>query len=146
MRMGELIRIALLLSGVTLAPAPAACCAESAVRSTASNVRGAAVASTSAAPRANEPRAARRADAWFGSDKVPHFWMSYATTAFTFAAVSAAGGDVDTALLAGVGAGAAAGVGKEIHDWRRGWTFSIRDLTVDALGVAAAYFFLREVR
>ena len=119
--MSELIRIAVLLASVNTVPAPTvACCAE--------------------AP------AAQSVDAWFGSDKVPHFWMSYATTAFTFAAISAAGGDTDTALMAGVGAGAVAGIGKEIHDWRRGWTFSIKDLTVDALGVAAAYFFLREVR
>jgi hypothetical protein len=96
-----------------------------------------------------EPRAepgARRADAWLGSDKAQHVLLSYATTVFTFAAVRAVSGDADAALYVALPVAAAAGVGKEVHDLRRGGRFSVRDLVADALGIAGAYFFLREVR
>jgi uncharacterized protein YfiM (DUF2279 family) len=86
------------------------------------------------------------ADAWFGSDKFRHFWMSYATTAFAFAAGRAAGQDTDAALWVAVPVAGAAGLGKEIYDRRTGGIFSVRDLVADALGVAAGYFLLREVR
>lgn len=94
------------------------------------------------APRVQEPKR----DRWLGSDKPRHFWMSYATTVFSFAAVTAAGEDGDTALRVAVPVGAVAGIGKEIYDRRRGEHFSVRDLVADALGIAAAYFVLREVR
>lgn len=138
--MSELVRVGLLLAAMNAAPWPAACC------DTAVAAPNVAIHAVATAPHEGPAFAAPAADAWLGSDKVPHFWMSYATTAFTFAAVSAAGGDHAAALGAGVGAGAVAGIGKEVHDWRRGWTFSMKDLVVDAFGVAAAYFFLREVR
>jgi uncharacterized protein YfiM (DUF2279 family) len=89
---------------------------------------------------------ARVTDAWLGSDKFRHFWMSYATTAFSFAAARAAGQDTDAALWVAVPVAGAAGVGKEIFDLRSGGIFSVRDLVADALGVAAGYFLLREVR
>ena len=85
-------------------------------------------------------------DTWFGSDKGRHFWMSYATTAFTFAAARAAGTDSEPALTIAIPVAAVAGIGKEVYDRRRGERFSVRDLVADALGVAAAYFLLREVR
>lgn len=85
-------------------------------------------------------------DAWLGSDKFQHFGMSYAVTAFTFAALRTAGADAGPALTAALPVAAAAGVGKEVHDRRRGQIFSLRDLVADGLGIAAAYFFLREVR
>jgi uncharacterized protein YfiM (DUF2279 family) len=85
-------------------------------------------------------------DAWFGTDKLQHFWMSYATTAFTFAAARAAGLDARAGLAVAVPAAAAAGVGKELLDRKRGGPFSVKDLVADALGVGAAYFLLREVR
>jgi uncharacterized protein YfiM (DUF2279 family) len=138
--MNELLRVGLLLAGMNAGSVPAACCR------TAVAAPDVATDAFATARPDGSAFAAPAADAWLGSDKVPHFWMSYATTAFTFAAVSAAGGDRDAALGAGIGAGAVAGIGKEVHDWRRGWTFSMKDLVVDAVGVAAAYFFLREVR
>jgi uncharacterized protein YfiM (DUF2279 family) len=85
-------------------------------------------------------------DAWLGSDKFQHFWLSYATAAFTFAGVRSASGDSGTALWIALPVAAAAGVGKEVHDRRRGGIFSMRDLVADALGIGAAYFLLREVR
>lgn len=85
------------------------------------------------------------ADAWLGEDKFRHFWASYVATSFGFAAAVAAEQDRDTALLIGVGTGAAAGVAKELHDRTR-TIFSVRDLVADALGITAAYFLLREIR
>lgn len=86
------------------------------------------------------------ADAWLGADKFQHFWMSYAVTAFAFGALRAAGADSETALHAAMPVAAVAGIGKEVHDRRRGEIFSLRDLVADGLGIAAAYFLLREVR
>jgi uncharacterized protein YfiM (DUF2279 family) len=85
-------------------------------------------------------------DAWFGNDKFRHFWMSYGATAFTFAAVRGAGVDAETALWVSLPVAAVAGIGKEVLDRRRGGIFSVRDLVADGLGLAAAYFLLREVR
>jgi uncharacterized protein YfiM (DUF2279 family) len=85
-------------------------------------------------------------DAWLGADKFQHFWMSFATTAYGFAAARTAGIDTGAALYIAVPVSAAAGVGKEIHDRRRGGIFSVRDLVADGLGIAAAWFILREVR
>jgi uncharacterized protein YfiM (DUF2279 family) len=85
-------------------------------------------------------------DAWLGSDKFQHFWVSFATTAFGFGAVRTAGVDSGAALYIAVPVAVAAGVGKEIHDRRRGGIFSVRDLVADGFGIAAAWLILREVR
>jgi uncharacterized protein YfiM (DUF2279 family) len=98
------------------------------------------VAALARAPTRGPP-----ADSWLGEDKFRHFWASYVVTSFGFAAAVAAGQDDDTALLVGIGAGATAGVAKELHDRRRTF-FSRRDLVADALGITAAYFLLREIR
>jgi uncharacterized protein YfiM (DUF2279 family) len=99
------------------------------------------------APAGPGTEAARpKRDAWLGADKFQHFWMSYAVTAFAFGALRAAGADGETALHAALPVAAVAGVGKEVHDRRRGEIFSLRDLVADGLGIAAAYFLLREVR
>jgi uncharacterized protein YfiM (DUF2279 family) len=86
------------------------------------------------------------ADRWFGPDKVQHFWASYAAVAFTFGGATAAGLDRGPALATAVAAGVIAGVAKELDDARRGWGFSVRDLAMDGLGIAAAFLLLREVR
>jgi uncharacterized protein YfiM (DUF2279 family) len=99
-----------------------------------------------AAPAVTREPAGPPADAWLGEDKFRHFWASYVVTSFGFAAAVAAEQDRDTALLVGIGAGAAAGIAKELYDRRRGQIFSRRDLVADALGIAAAYFLLREIR
>ena len=54
--------------------------------------------------------------------------------------------DVDAALIASLGTGVVAGIGKEIHDRRGGHIFSLRDLVADALGLSAAYLLLRQTR
>jgi uncharacterized protein YfiM (DUF2279 family) len=85
-------------------------------------------------------------DAWFASDKLQHFGMSFAVTAFAFAGARVVGMERDPALRVAVPVAAVAGVGKEISDRRRGDIFSVRDLVADALGITAAFFLLREVR
>ncbi|HSJ25116.1 MAG TPA: DUF2279 domain-containing protein [Longimicrobiales bacterium] len=86
------------------------------------------------------------ADPWLGADKFQHFWMSYAVTAFVFAGTRMAGAETDAALHIAVPAATLVGVAKEVHDRRSGGRFSVRDLVADGLGVAAAFFLLREVR
>jgi putative lipoprotein len=109
-----------------------------------------ATATAPAAAPAAPPQAGRvqmpLRDDWLGADKFRHFWMSYATTAVAFAAVRAAGQDSGTSLRVAVPVSAAAGLGKEIYDRRAGGIFSYRDLVADGLGIAGAYFLLREVR
>jgi uncharacterized protein YfiM (DUF2279 family) len=115
-------------------------------------VRAALVCMTLAAPSTGVPEAApviaapQPADPWLGADKFRHAGMSFAITAYGYGAARAAGADRGAALYIALPVAAAAGVGKEIHDHRRGGVFSIRDLVADAVGVAAAWLFLREVR
>jgi uncharacterized protein YfiM (DUF2279 family) len=77
-------------------------------------------------------------DAWLGADKFKHAAMSYAITAYTFAAT-----DSEPAAVA---SGAIAGILKEIYDRRRGSLFSVRDLVWDAAGVALAYAVVKQTR
>jgi uncharacterized protein YfiM (DUF2279 family) len=85
-----------------------------------------------------------RVDAWFAQDKVRHFFTSYAAAAFIFGAATAADLDSDTGMAVSIGTAGVLGVGKEVHDRRRGGWFSVRDLVADALGLAAAYVTLRQ--
>jgi hypothetical protein len=99
------------------------------------------------APDSRQPgTAAQPADPWLGADKFRHAGMSFAITAYGFGAARAAGADRGAALYIALPVAAAAGIGKEVHDRGRGGVFSIRDLVADAVGVAAAWLFLREVR
>jgi uncharacterized protein YfiM (DUF2279 family) len=75
------------------------------------------------------------ADAWFAEDKLRHFAMSFATTAFAYAGVRPAL-DPDAALIVAGTAALLAGIGKELHDARAGSTFSLKDMTWNAAGVA----------
>lgn len=84
-------------------------------------------------------------DAWLGSDKFTHAGVSWAAAAFAFGAARAAGLERDDALLVAAPGALALGLAKELSDSRRTF-FSVPDLLADAVGVAAAYFFLREVR
>lgn len=88
----------------------------------------------------------RQADSWTGEDKFRHAAASWAAMVFTYAAARAVHDDSDTAFAVALPVTAAAGIGKEIVDRRRGGPFSFRDLAADALGAGAAWLFLREVR
>lgn len=84
-------------------------------------------------------------DRWLGDDKYRHFFMSFGGTLLAYgAARSLAARDV--AAPVALGAGAAAGIGKELRDRHAGRGFSVRDLGWDALGLLAAWALLRETR
>jgi uncharacterized protein YfiM (DUF2279 family) len=136
--MHELLQAALVWSA--MACSPGAACTESATPPVDA-------APTAHAPRADARIAAatQRQDPWLGHDKFTHAGASWAATTFTFGAARAAGLSTDDALLVAVPTSLALGVVKELMD-RRSSFFSVRDLVADAIGTAAAYFFLREVR
>jgi uncharacterized protein YfiM (DUF2279 family) len=77
-------------------------------------------------------------DSWFGIDKIKHFFISAFIESVTYSALQAAKVKRSPALSGAIGVTAAVGVAREIHDKRRpGNRFSYRDLTWDALGIAA---------
>ena len=79
-------------------------------------------------------------DRWFAEDKLKHFAVSFVITSVSASAARFAGVDRHSSVLIGVGAGAAAGLAKEISDARptSPGTFSYRDIIWDIAGVAAA--------
>jgi uncharacterized protein YfiM (DUF2279 family) len=124
--MNELVGTVLVWSALACSPAPV--CDDAAVLRESANAH------------------AQSVDAWLGADKFTHAAMSWAGAAFTFAAMRSVGAERDTSLEVAVPVALAAGAAKELFDHRRGGRFSVRDLVADAVGVGAAYFFLREVR
>lgn len=77
-------------------------------------------------------------DAWFGIDKIKHFFMSAFIESVTYSALQAARVNHRAALGGAIGVTMAVGVGRELHDRRvPGNIFSIRDLTWDAIGTTA---------
>jgi putative lipoprotein len=86
------------------------------------------------------------ADRWFGDDKLRHFFMSFAATAYAYAGARAVGFDAVESLPVAAGFAAAAGIGKEVHDRRRNWRFSAKDLVWDAAGIGAAVLLLLSAR
>ncbi len=84
-------------------------------------------------------------DDWIAEDKLQHFTMSFAATAFAYAGARTAL-DSDAALISAGVVALAAGIGKEIHDARRGQHFCVRDLVWDAAGVALGIVFAHQIR
>lgn len=82
-------------------------------------------------------------DRWFGVDKLKHFVVSALAQSLAFSGLQLAGASRDAALAGSLGAGAALGVGRELHDRRVGRPFSVRDLTWDAAGLGAATLLVR---
>jgi uncharacterized protein YfiM (DUF2279 family) len=76
-----------------------------------------------------------RADAWIAEDKLQHFAMSFAATAFAYGGARTVL-DPDAALIVAGSTALLAGIGKEIHDARSGRWFSLKDLAWDVAGVA----------
>jgi len=77
-------------------------------------------------------------DSFLGSDKVKHFLMSGFIEAVGFSALQLGGASRTSSLVAATVLGAAAGVGRELHDGRTKGLFSLGDLTWDALGIGSA--------
>jgi putative lipoprotein len=86
-------------------------------------------------------------DAWFGADKIKHFFMSAFIESVTYSALQAARVNHRAALGGAIGVTMAIGVGREIHDKRTpGNIFSVRDLTWDAVGATAGAVLLSQTR
>ena len=77
-------------------------------------------------------------DSWFGIDKIKHFFISAFIESVSYSALQAAHVKRRPALAGAIGVSAAFGVARELHDRRTpGNHFSYRDLTWDAVGIAA---------
>lgn len=83
---------------------------------------------------------------WFGPDKVKHFFMSALVQSVGFSAARAAGLDRQGAQIAGAGAVAVVGAGKEVRDRKQGGRFSTTDLVWDVAGAASAATLLNGTR
>ena len=85
-------------------------------------------------PQQPQPR-----DPFFGEDKFKHFVTSFIVTSLAASGARAAGLDHDSALMVGVGTGAAVGIAKEVRDLgRENATASFNDIVWDLAGVGAA--------
>lgn len=85
-------------------------------------------------------------DSWFGADKIKHFLMSAFIQSLTFGGLQYAGAHRNAAFAGSIGVTAAFGIGKEFHDKRIGEPFSLRDITWDAAGAAAALAMLKSTQ
>lgn len=86
------------------------------------------------------------ADRWFGSDKVKHFFMSAFVESVTYSALRASHVRHDPALVAASSVTLGVGIGKEIYDHHSYGHFSVKDLTWDVAGNAAAATVLAHTR
>jgi uncharacterized protein YfiM (DUF2279 family) len=85
-------------------------------------------------------------DAWFGADKVKHFFLSALVQSAAYSAARTVGLDRSASQIVGGVAVAGFGLGKEFHDRRSAKPFSPRDLTWDAAGGVAAAALLNGTR
>jgi len=77
-------------------------------------------------------------DAWFGADKLKHFFVAAFTQSVAYTALQSARVRHDHALAGAWAVTAAASVAKELHDKRTTGLFSVRDLVWDAAGAGVA--------
>ena len=77
-------------------------------------------------------------DAWFGADKLKHFFVAAFTQTVAYSALQAGKVRHDRALAGAWAVTAAVSVAKEIHDSRTTGLFSVRDLVWDAAGAGLA--------
>ena len=81
-------------------------------------------------------------DAWFGPDKLQHFFTSAFVQSLGYGVLRRAGADQGPAITGASIATAIVGVGKEVHDRRTKGEFSVRDLAWDAAGAGSASLLL----
>jgi len=86
------------------------------------------------------------ADEWFGPDKLQHFTLSWGITTFAFAGAQLAGAEGDARIRIAASLAFLAGLTKELVDVHRGQGLSLKDLVVDALGIATAWAILNSAR
>ncbi len=90
---------------------------------------------------APEGRKAAKVDPWLSYDKVQHLTFSFLwTLSSQYALEQKAGWPPGRAWPLAAGTAAAAGLVKELYDWKVGPSrhFSYRDLVADGLGIALA--------
>ncbi|MEP6904462.1 MAG: hypothetical protein ABI875_00185 [Gemmatimonadales bacterium] len=75
-----------------------------------------------------------------------HFFMSAFIESMAFSGLQAAGAGRNSAFAGAVGATAAFGIGREIHDRKTKGLFSLGDLTWDAAGATSAWLVLRKTQ
>jgi putative lipoprotein len=81
-------------------------------------------------------------DAWFGPDKLQHFFTSAFVQSLGFGVLRRAGAEQGPAITGASVVTAIVGVGKEVHDRRTKGEFSVRDLAWDAAGAGSASLLL----
>jgi len=85
-------------------------------------------------------------DSWFGVDKLKHFFLSAFATSVSYSALQAAGANRSTAMTGAIASSLALGVARETYNLRTTKLFSLKDLTWDAMGTAAAATMLNHTR
>ena len=130
MRRRVIVALGVVLAASRLAAQPPT----DSVRAAAPQPRTAAAPASPASPAVRE--APRAPDRWLGTDKLRHFVLAGLIQGVTFGSATAAGVRQAPALAAASVVTAAASVGKEVHDRRRGGRVSGRDLVWDAAGAA----------
>jgi len=92
-------------------------------------------------------RAQHPEDKWFAADKAKHFFTSALVQSLVYSVTQVTTrGPRSSLLFSASVATAAVGIGKEVHDRRSYGHFSVRDLTWDAAGAAAASLMLARTR
>lgn len=77
-------------------------------------------------------------DRWFAADKAKHFFTAALAQSISFSALRAVGMSRNGALVGATVATGAVSVGKELYDRKSGGDPSLKDLTWDVAGMAAA--------
>jgi len=77
-------------------------------------------------------------DRWFAADKAKHFFTAALAQSMSFSALRAVGLSRNGALVGATVVTGAVSVGKELYDSKSGGDPSLKDLTWDAAGMAAA--------
>ena len=75
---------------------------------------------------------------WFGPDRVKHFFLSFFVQSAGYSLARTAKVNHSASLAVASGVTAAAAVGKELWDRKRGTGFDTGDLVWDALGAGSA--------
>ena len=84
--------------------------------------------------RGNEPAA----DRWVGTDKAEHFFMAAFVESASFSAVRFTKLSRSGSLVVATGVASAVSIGKEVYDATHHGDPSLKDLTWDGAGIAAA--------
>ena len=85
-------------------------------------------------------------DRWFAADKVKHFFMAAFVESGSFSALRLTGMRRTPALNTAIGVAGGISVGKEVYDRVVGGDPSLKDLTWDAAGIAAAGVALHQTK